>query len=159
MEWSEAQRTSLAHVHSARMLRAPGCYWPWMTQHQALCLTLECTLFVIVLEPCRSGIRRNTTYYDESTNSSEKSTRPMKIQRTARVLWITREGRLLGEEGIWNADWGQEKGDTWLRRINFWNFLGGAGIFNDKRTAFMGCFDFEWNMPKPLAGWGERRGI
>lgn len=88
-----------------------------MTQTQ--CLALEYTLSVIALEPCRSGIRRNTTYYDESTNFAEKSTRPMKIQRTARVGGTTREERLLGKEGIWNAEWGQEKGDAWLRRINF----------------------------------------
>lgn len=88
-----------------------------MTQHQALCLALEYTLSVIILAPCRSSIRRNTTYYDESTNSAEK--RPMKSQRTARVGGTTREERLLGKERIWNADRGQEKGDMWLRRINF----------------------------------------
>lgn len=116
----------------AGMLRSPGCYWPQMTQYQALCLALEYTLSVIVLEPCRSGIRRNATYYDESTNSAEESTRPMNIQRTARVGGTTREGRLLGKEGTLNADRGQEKGDTWLRRIDFWNFLRGGGSFNDK---------------------------
>lgn len=35
----------------AGMLRSPGCYWPQMTQYQALCLALEYTLSVIVLEP------------------------------------------------------------------------------------------------------------
>lgn len=94
-----------------------GC-WPWVMWHQALCWALGYALSVIVIEPCGTDIRRNTKWYNYLLYYAEKSTRSMKIQRTARIGRATEQGRLLGKGGAWN-----DRSGTGRRRYDEGEFL------------------------------------
>lgn len=55
---------------------------------------------------------------------------------------MTREGGHCLEKGELGMTGQGQKGDIWLRRINFQNVLRGGGRFSDKRAVGGGGFRF-----------------